>query len=158
MVLAGNDQLIVGLMGGARNDEQDDPAAVDNHDTIDVSTSSLSSHRPSPNRPRRWKVSDFIAIMQMQMVQEAADRKLRAAEREEERKDRAQEARLERQERARDCQQMTELIATAIGGYIRHRNKKRKKDTRRRHAQRLGLDDSGESDKCNSANSSSNSS
>ena len=140
---AGNDRLIGGLMQATRTDAQAQAAAiVDNHDPMDVSTSSLSSSRPSPTRPRREKGGDFLAMMQMQMLQEASERKTRAAEREEERKDRAQEARLERQERALDREQMQRLIATAVGGFIGHSNKKRKKSSSRKRAERLGIDGS----------------
>ena len=144
-------------MRATRTDAQA-AAIIDNHDPMDVSTSSLSSSRLSPQRPRREKGGNFLAMMQMQMLQEASDRKNRAAEREEERKDRAQEARLERQERASDREQMQQLISTAVGGFIGHRNKKRKKSARRKRAQRLGVDDSGESDdESNDTNSSTSS-
>ena len=85
---AGNDQLIAGLMGVPLTDAQAAAAAMDNHDPIDVSTSSISSSRTSPNRGTGSKGSDFLSMMQM--VQEASDRKTCAAKREEERKDRAQ--------------------------------------------------------------------
>ena len=63
----GNDQLIDGLMEGVSTRAQIEAARLDNHDPIDVSTSSLSS-RPSPIRTRREKGTDFISMMQMQIM------------------------------------------------------------------------------------------
>ena len=56
---AGNDQFIDGLMRETRTDAQaaaaSAAAAMDSHDPIDVSTSSLSPSRLSPQKPRMEK-------------------------------------------------------------------------------------------------------
>ena len=149
--LTGNDQLIDGLMEGTRTATQNAAASVETHNPMpagisDASVSASVSSRPSPIRVRRGdRGSDFISLMQVQMVQEGADRRVRAEEREEARRERAEELAQDRMERAADRAQLNELIATAVGGYMGSTTKKRKRKARRRREKRLGLEVSSNS-------------
>ena len=147
---AGTDQLIAGLMDDPPTASQAG-AALDNHNPMpagisDASVSASISSRPSPIRGRRGdRGQDFISLMQVQMVQEGADRRVRAEEREEARRERAEELAHDRVERAADRAQLNELFATAVGGYMGSQEKKRKRKAKRRRQKRLGLEVSSNS-------------
>ena len=148
---SGADSHISAIVHGivAERRERD---GLDTHGPVPQSVSTLASvsPRPSPLRPRRSYTDGFLETMRIQLINDAADRKLRqeqmeldrsndAAERksrqeqlEADRKERIEE----RREKAADRAHLTQMVASAVGGYFGSQEKERKRKRKSRAKRR----------------------